>query len=59
MDKQLLICVVLCVTLVIELNCVEIDCVPDLLVYFHVGSVGVVLFLEIGCLRCVGDNMVW
>lgn len=59
LHKQAIVGVVLCVSLVVELDVVEVDGAAHLLVDGHVASILVETLLEIWALGSVGDNMVW
>jgi len=58
MDKKLIVSVVLGVSLVVELNEIEIDQITNFLVNCYISSIGIVSVFEIGSLRAVGNYFI-
>lgn len=58
MLDELSVCIVLCISLVVELQHVEVDDISNCLVNSYVSTIRIVLALEIGGLRTMGDDVI-
>ncbi len=58
MDKKLIVSVVLWVSLIVELNEIEIDQITDLFVNSYISSIWIVGVFEIGSLRAVSHYFI-